>query len=96
MKRLRSVEDFNAFRDSLPPESEAGTTVRVCCGTGCRAAGANEVREALVAEIERAGVDAHVTTSGCQGLCQRGPLVAIEPQHLFYLGVHPFDTGAPK
>ncbi|GAF88899.1 unnamed protein product, partial [marine sediment metagenome] len=70
------------------------TTVRVCSGTGCRAAGADEVREAFIAEIERTGVDAHVTTSGCQGLCQRGPLVAIEPQRLFYQGVHPFDVPA--
>ena len=83
MKRLRSVADFTSFRDALAPKSEAQTTVRVCSGTGCRAAGADEVREAFIAEIERTGIDAHVTTSGCQGLCQRGPLVAIEPQRRF-------------
>jgi len=94
MKRLRSVDDFVSFCESLAPESEAQTTVRVCSGTGCRAAGADEVREAFIAEIERTGVDAHVTTSGCQGLCQRGPLVAIEPQQLFYQGVQPFDVPA--
>ncbi len=94
MKRLRNVEDLVSFRESLASEAAAQTTVRVCSGTGCRAAGADEVREAFVAEIERTGIDARVTTSGCQGLCQRGPLVAIEPQKLFYLGVHPFDVPA--
>jgi len=94
VKRLRSVVDFVAFREKLAPASTAQTTVRVCSGTGCRAAGADEVREAFATEIERTGVDAHVTTSGCQGLCQRGPLVAIEPQQLFYLGVDPFDVPA--
>ncbi len=94
MKRLRSIDDFASFRESLATEAEAQTTVRVCSGTGCRAAGADEVREAFSAEIERTGVDVHVTTSGCQGLCQRGPLVAIEPQRLFYQGVHPFDVPA--
>lgn len=92
MKRLRSVDDFLSFYQDLAPESEAQTTVRVCSGTGCRAAGADEVREALVTEIERTDIDVHVTTSGCQGLCQRGPLVAVEPQKLFYQGVHPFDV----
>ena len=94
MKHLRSVDDFLTFREGLAPESEARTTVRVCSGTGCRAAGSEEVREAFIAEIERTGIDVHVTTSGCQGLCQRGPLVAIEPQRLFYQEVHPFDVPA--
>jgi len=94
MKHLRSVDDFLSFCEGLAPESEAQTTVRVCSGTGCRAAGSEEVREAFIAEIERTGIDVHVTTSGCQGLCQRGPLVAIEPQRLFYQEVHPFDVPA--
>jgi NADH:ubiquinone oxidoreductase subunit F (NADH-binding)/(2Fe-2S) ferredoxin len=94
MKRLRSVDDFVSFREGLGREMKAQTTVRVCSGTGCRAAGADEVRKAFVEEIERQDVNARVTTSGCQGLCQRGPLVAIEPQRLFYQGVHPFDVPA--
>ena len=94
MKRLQNVDDFLTFREGLAPESEARTTVRVCSGTGCRAAGSEEVREAFIAEIERTGIDVRVTTSGCQGLCQRGPLVAIEPQRLFYQEVHPFDVPA--
>lgn len=94
MKRLRSVDDFVFFREELGRETKDQTTVRVCSGTGCRAAGAAEVREAFVEEIERQGVEARVTTSGCQGLCQRGPLVTIEPQRLFYQHVHPFDVPA--
>jgi NADH:ubiquinone oxidoreductase subunit F (NADH-binding)/(2Fe-2S) ferredoxin/Pyruvate/2-oxoacid:ferredoxin oxidoreductase delta subunit len=94
MRRLRSADDFTSFREELLSEAASQTTVRVCSGTGCRAAGADEVRAAFVAEIERRGLDARVTTSGCQGLCQRGPLVAIEPQRLFYQQVHPFDVPA--
>jgi len=94
MKRLRSVEEFISFQEELRKEATDRTEVRVCCGTGCRAAGADEVRKAFVEEIERQGVDARVTTSGCQGWCQRGPLVAIEPQRLFYQQVQPFDVPA--
>jgi (2Fe-2S) ferredoxin len=94
MSRLRSVHEFRAYRDGLPAGPGARTAVRVCSGTGCRAAGADDVRQAFVEEIERTGIDAHVGTSGCQGLCQRGPLVAIESDRLFYQAVHPFDVPA--
>ncbi len=93
MKRLRSVAALEKLRKSLEKERTTGTEVRVCCGTGCRAAGADEVRQAFVDEIEQVGLDATVTTSGCQGLCQRGPLVAVESQGLFHLGVDPSDVG---
>ena len=97
MKRLRNVAALETLRASLEKERKPGTQVRVCCGTGCRAAGADEVRQTFVDEIERKGLDATVTTSGCQGLCQRGPLVAIESQghhlDLFNLGVDPADVG---
>ena len=94
MKRLKNVEAFLAFQDDLSRKAEGQTTVRVCSGTGCRAAGADEVRQAFAEEIARTGINARVTTSGCQGLCQRGPLVSIEPQRLFYQQVHPFDVPA--
>jgi NADH:ubiquinone oxidoreductase subunit F (NADH-binding)/(2Fe-2S) ferredoxin/Pyruvate/2-oxoacid:ferredoxin oxidoreductase delta subunit len=93
MKRLRNVAAFEKLRATLEKEAVSGTEVRVCCGTGCRAAGADEVRQAFAEEIERRGLDATVTTSGCQGLCQRGPLVALESEGLFHLGVDPFDVG---
>jgi len=93
VKRLRNVAALDALRASLEAESRERVEVRVCCGTGCRAAGADEVRQAFVDEIERRGLDATVTTSGCQGLCQRGPLVAVEAKGLFHLGVDPSDVG---
>jgi len=93
MKRLRNVAALEKLRATLEKEPKPGIEVRVCCGTGCRAAGADEVRQAFVDEIERKGLDATVTTSGCQGLCERGPLVAVESKGLFHLGVDPSDVG---
>jgi len=92
MTRLRSVADLAALRESLRSDRGTRATVRVCCGTGCRAAGADDVKQAFVDEVERRGLDVEVTTSGCQGLCQRGPLVAVQPQDLFHLGVDPSDV----
>ncbi|MFO8070742.1 MAG: NADH-ubiquinone oxidoreductase-F iron-sulfur binding region domain-containing protein [Polyangia bacterium] len=77
--------------------------VRVCSGTGCAALGAFDVYDALVTEIEKAGLslqvdlapcaegDEHVlaTVTGCQGFCQVGPLVHILPEGIVYTKVKP-------
>ena len=69
-------------------------TVRVCQGTGCVSAGANELRSSLEAEIARLGLDGVVSVkgTGCHGFCQRGPLVVVEPEGLFYSKVGPDDA----
>jgi len=69
-------------------------TVRVCQGTGCVSAGANEVRSSLETEIARLGLDGDVRVkgTGCHGFCQRGPLVVMEPEGLFYTKVTPDDA----
>ncbi len=36
----------------------------------------------------------HVSQSGCQGFCQMGPLVCIEPDDIFYVTVQPGDAPA--
>ncbi|NLX13887.1 MAG: NADH-quinone oxidoreductase subunit F, partial [Phycisphaerales bacterium] len=81
--------------------------VTICAGTGCVAGGALEVHQALVREIEARGLDAvvelkaeekggpdsiHLSKSGCQGFCQMGPLVTIEPHDLLYTKVKAADV----
>jgi len=36
---------------------------------------------------------AAVVQSGCQGFCQQGPLVTVEPEGYLYVGVRPEDVG---
>jgi NADH:ubiquinone oxidoreductase subunit F (NADH-binding)/(2Fe-2S) ferredoxin len=101
MERLKGIEDLKALRERLSLEFEAREKplIRVCCGTGCTAAGGPEVAEAFSREIERQGLDVELVTTGCQGWCEKGPLVTIEPplvavesQNLFYQRVNPFDV----
>lgn len=75
--------------------------VIICAGTGCVANGSLEIHEALVKEIEKrelkvvVELDKHdcsksdvlVSKSGCQGFCQAGPLVTIEPEGYLYVKV---------
>ncbi len=78
----------------------------VCAGTGCIANGSSKVFNKFQATIKETGLDlildlsfekhsndvVHLTESGCQGFCQMGPLVDIEPDGILYVGVKENDV----
>ncbi|WP_373432576.1 NADH-ubiquinone oxidoreductase-F iron-sulfur binding region domain-containing protein [Geothrix sp. 21YS21S-2] len=80
--------------------------VVICAGTGCMANGAMKVLEALRNEAGDHGLsldieldfeetrnrDGLLTKSGCQGFCQMGPLLSIEPDGILYCKVRPSDV----
>lgn len=89
MERLAGIDELAAYREQLQP---TGDSQRICvrvCMTGCRAYGAAEVKEALVQEVHRRGLDVEVRETGCHGFCAMAPVMAIDPQGLFYQGVSP-------
>lgn len=60
-------------------ENEGRAKVTVHMGTCGIAAGAREIMEALLDEMQKNKVrDVIVTTSGCAGLCSREPMATIE------------------
>lgn len=65
--------------------------VLVCGGTGCHASGGIEVVEALKNEIEKEGLQnrVHVINTGCFGFCEKGPIVKIMPDNVFYIEITP-------
>ena len=82
MPKLKSLKDLQALRESLQKDikarAETGTTITVGMGTCGIAAGAREVMRAILSELEARGIDAHVTTVGCIGMCAKEPLVDIQ------------------
>lgn len=60
--------------------------ITVCSGTGCHAYGCIKLTEAFKTEIAKRGLGDKVNlkTTGCHGLCERGPIVVIQPQGIFY------------
>jgi len=68
----------------------------VCCGTGCIASGGLDVAQALRLEISKAGaqavVEAMIKKTGCNGLCEKGPIVKILPDDISYYQVRPEDA----
>ncbi len=71
-------------------------TVYVCCGTGCLANNSMDVYKELKSLIEKYEVNAEVKTivkaTGCNGLCEKGPLVKIQPDDICYSKVKVSDA----
>jgi NADH:ubiquinone oxidoreductase subunit F (NADH-binding)/(2Fe-2S) ferredoxin/NAD-dependent dihydropyrimidine dehydrogenase PreA subunit len=65
----------------------------VCAGTGCVANQSFHIREELDREIARQGLtrEVKVVTTGCQGFCERGPIVIVQPDDIFYQRVKEDD-----
>jgi NADH-quinone oxidoreductase subunit F len=84
-----------------------GKRVVVCAGTGCVANGSLDVVKAITDACARVNAPASVglsfedeeaktplllSKSGCQGFCQRGPLVTIQPDGILYTKVKAEDA----
>ena len=60
--------------------------VLCCTDTGCTASKSAQLIEAFQDAIHRYELDGEVRIikTGCFGFCQKGPLVAIYPDQVFY------------
>ncbi|MBI4867290.1 MAG: 4Fe-4S binding protein [Candidatus Wallbacteria bacterium] len=97
LPELKSPEDLQSWRNQT--RGRASGPVRqalVCAGTGCRAAGAVKVSEALARWIEASGSESRigleVKETGCHGFCEKGPLVVVRPEETLYVGVKESDA----
>ena len=87
IKRFRNIDDLIAFRELLFKEGVLDPDkkkIRVCCGTACNATGSKEVVRAFESEISKMGLDVEIVKTGCQGLCQKGPVMKADPYGYFY------------
>jgi NADH:ubiquinone oxidoreductase subunit F (NADH-binding)/(2Fe-2S) ferredoxin len=65
----------------------------VCQGTGCVSSKSDAIYSALESQIKQLKLkDVLVDFTGCHGLCQRGPIVVVEPEGYFYAEVKPEDA----
>jgi len=82
MPKLKSLEDLKKLRDEAQRDIrvrlDTGTKITVGMGTCGIAAGARDTMHAILEELKKREIDAHVTTVGCIGMCASEPLVDIE------------------
>lgn len=100
--RFESREDFITYRDTCIQQREAEKLrILICGGTGCISGGSEQIYERmkmLVGSSSKVSVEfgpeiAHknIKFSGCNGFCEMGPLVRIEPYDYLYVHVKPED-----
>ncbi|MHB1355153.1 MAG: (2Fe-2S) ferredoxin domain-containing protein [Anaerolineae bacterium] len=82
MPKLKSLDDLRQLRDQAQKDirtrMDTGTTIIVGMGTCGIAAGARETMRAIIDELQKRQIEAHITTVGCIGMCVLEPLVDIE------------------
>ncbi|MDH5704756.1 MAG: NADH-quinone oxidoreductase subunit NuoF [Candidatus Aminicenantes bacterium] len=86
------MNEFNAthldkIRDEISDSrKKQKTCITICGGTGCHAYGCLKVAEAFKEEIRKQKLQdsVEVRTTGCHGFCERGPIVVIQPEGIFY------------
>jgi len=76
-------------QDNSSTTNEGKHTVLVCQGTGCVSSGSMKITDELRNEITAQGLDdkVDIKLTGCHGFCERGPIVIVEPESVFYCEV---------
>ena len=92
--KIDTVKAFREFQQALRAQHDPSQIVISVCGsTGCIASKSPELVAAFHEELRKHGRDdVPVKTTGCHGFCERGPLVVILPQDIFYQKVKPKDV----
>ncbi len=78
---------IDELRSRILESRETGKKyVTICGGTGCQAYGCNDIANALKNELARLDLQEEfsVKITGCHGFCERGPIVVIQPDGIFY------------
>ena len=62
------------------------STILICGGTGCVAAGSLKIHDQFLAEIRKHSLqeEVNVVLTGCNGICDQGPVVVVYPGGVFY------------
>ncbi|MBU1698802.1 MAG: 4Fe-4S binding protein [Candidatus Eisenbacteria bacterium] len=89
LHRFHRVNDLEKRREAaIKAKAAIKRTILICGGTGCLSNGAEGVAQAFRDELKKRKIDMKVElavkTTGCQGFCERGPLVVFQPGDLMY------------
>jgi NADH-quinone oxidoreductase subunit F len=68
--------------------------ILICAGTSCVSGGSLQVKDALIKEVQRVGLEDEILieTTGCNGFCALGPIMIIHPEGIFYKQLHVEDV----
>lgn len=88
MAKLKDRAALEEFRKKLQGTNQKRNKklISLCAGSGCGAYGTAKVHQALVDELKKQKLDKKVDVklSGCHGFCEKGPIMVIHPEGIFY------------
>ncbi|MFW5769011.1 MAG: NAD(P)H-dependent oxidoreductase subunit E, partial [Spirochaetota bacterium] len=93
--KIGSVKDLNGLKEKGLEDKRkkaANKEILLCGGAGCIASGALELKAALEAALEKAGMEVPITETGCLGPCAKGPVIIVKPDNVFYEDVSKEDA----
>ena len=66
----------------------------VCGGTGCTSSESLKLVDKLNESLEKQGIvgEVDVVVTGCFGFCEKGPIIKVYPDDVFYVMVQPEDA----
>ena len=94
-KRLSRAADLEDMREALRRQPNlSGKSVHVCIGPGCAAKGSRKLYDLFCEAVKETATDVEIYVKGvgCHGLCERGPLVIVQPGDIFYQRVEEPDV----
>ena len=88
LKMYDNVKDLLDIKNTYQ-ESPSKYCISVCGGTGCTSSSSLQIIEKLKEAAKKFGVEdkVEITMAGCFGFCERGPIVKVYPDHIFYTKV---------
>jgi NADP-reducing hydrogenase subunit HndB len=101
MEKIKSLADLKKIRDEIVTglhardkgeSSENLVLVKVAMATCGIASGAKDTMEFMIEELEKRGVDALVTRTGCMGYCYAEPTIEVtlpDSEPVVFGGVNP-------
>ena len=88
MLKVENREELKKLRSSLQAERKNGQKklISLCSGSGCGAYGTAKVHQVLVEELAKRNLQNEVAVklTGCHGFCEKGPIMVIHPEGIFY------------
>jgi len=95
MTKLCTVAELEKLHSELARKKDPKRRViAVCAVPGCGAYGSEKVPPALREELKKRGLEdkIEVLATGCQGFCEKGPIMVIRPEDILYTSVKPEDA----
>jgi NADH-quinone oxidoreductase subunit F len=95
MPRVNSRSDLEKLRKEIQAKRNPNKPcISISSGTCGRAFGSERVYAAFEEEIKKRGLEGEIDIkkTGCLGFCERGTLVVIYPEEIFYTRVQPKDA----